>query len=201
MRPQLKFLLLLIAFVLSPIWASAYETVKNPQPVDDPQKLEVIEFFNYGCPHCADLFPLINAWEKTLKEDVVLRRVPVSFGRAAWGNTAKLFYTLEAMNERERLESKVFNAIHKERVNLFVPKLMNDWIIQQNVDVNQFNATFNSFGVMNSLKRAEKLTQDYALEGVPALVVNGKYLVSGADKSVLQEVDALLQKERELKGK
>lgn len=189
-----KIGLILLFFVAMPLAAQNYTLLNTPQTLDNPNKQEVIEFFSFGCPHCAALSSSLNQWEKTLKDDVVLKRVPVSFGRAAWRNVAKMFYALEAINERVRLEGKIFNAIHNERVNLFVPKTMNEWLMKEGVDMTKFNAAFQSFGVNNALKRAEKMTNDYAIDGVPALVVNGKYLFSGATEQTLQEVNQLLEK-------
>ncbi len=189
-----KIGLILLFFVAMPLAAQNYTLLNTPQTLDNPNKQEVIEFFSFGCPHCAALSSSLNQWEKTLTDDVVLKRVPVSFGRAAWRNVAKMFYALEAINERVRLEGKIFNAIHNERVNLFVPKTMNEWLMKEGVDMTKFNAAFQSFGVNNALKRAEKMTNDYAIDGVPALVVNGKYLFSGATEQTLQEVNQLLEK-------
>ena len=187
----------LILFLVAPFAvAQSYTTLKTPQPTDNPQKIEVIEFFSLGCPHCAQLSGDLAKWEKTLKDDVVLRRIPVSFGRAAWGNVAKLFYTLEIMGEWQRLEAKLFAAIHVERVNLFTPNTMRDWLGKQGVDLEKFDATFKSFGVANAVKRGDKIAGDYAVNGVPAIVVNGKYFFDGAGANSLKEMDALIEKER-----
>lgn len=187
------FLLLVAPFAFA---AEAYTTLKNPQPVDDPSKIEVIEFFSFGCAHCAAFSASLAKWEKTLPSDVVLRRIPVTFGRAAWTNVAKLYFTLESMGEYKRLESKIFAAIHVNRVNLFVPNTMRDFLAKEGVDVEKFEATFKSFGVNSAIKRSDKMVNDYAIGGVPAMVVNGKYLFEGVGDDTLKEINALIAKER-----
>lgn len=187
-----------LLFLLAPfaLAADAYTTLKNPQPVDDPAKIEVIEFFSLGCPHCAGFSGSLEKWEKNIPADVSLRRIPVTFGRAAWTNVAKLFYALDSMGEYKRLEAKLFAAIHVNRVNLFVPNTMRDFLIKEGVDIEKFDSAFKSFGVNNAIKRSDKMTDDYGINGVPAIVVNGKYLFEGVDDNTLKEVDALIAKER-----
>ena len=106
-----------------------YTPITPAQPTDDAAKIEVLEFFSYGCPHCSDFHPLISAWAAKQPGDVVFKRVPVSFGRAAWANAAKLYYTLEATGDLAKLDGDVFKAIHSERVNLFDEKT----ILERNI--------------------------------------------------------------------
>lgn len=196
-RLLLSFIFLLFSpFVFA---ADSYTVLKNPQPVDDPAKIEVIEFFSLGCPHCAAFSSSLRKWESTLQKDVVLRRIPVTFGRAAWTNVAKLYWTLDSMGEYARLESKLFAAIHVNRVNLFVPNTMRDWLGKEGVDLEKFDATFKSFGINSAIKRADKIANDYAINGVPAMVINGKYLFEGTGSEILKEIDALIEKERQTK--
>ena len=89
-----------------------YTPISPAQPTEDASKIEVLEFFSYGCPHCADFNPLLHAWAAKLPGDVVIKKVPITFGRAAWANIAKLYYTLEITGDLQRLESDVFKAIH-----------------------------------------------------------------------------------------
>lgn len=155
-----------------------FQPVSPVQPTDDPAKIEVLEFFSYGCPHCADFNPLLMAWLAKQQGDVVLRKVPVSFGRAAWGNAAKLFHALDATGDLKRLENDVFKAIHGERTNLFDERTITDWVAARGVDRKKFTETFASFGVQSKVRRGDQLAQAYKIGGVPALAVDGRFLVT-----------------------
>lgn len=174
----------------------------NPaQPTDDPGKIEVVEFFSYGCPHCADFNPLLNQWAAKLPADVVLRKVPVTFGRAAWSNIGKLYYALELTGDLKRLESDVFKAIHKERTNLFDEKSILSWVAARGVDRQKFADAFGSFGVQSKLRRGDQLAAAYKIEGVPALGVDGKFLIGslGFDQQ-LAVADKLIARARSEKA-
>ena len=168
--------------VSAPLFAQTAGREFNPinpiQPTDDPSKIEVVEFFSYGCPHCADFNPLLNLWAAKLPADVVLKKVPVSFGRAAWANAAKLYYALEVTGDLKRLEGDVFKAIHQERTNLFDEKTINSWVAARGVDGKKFSEAFGSFGVMSKLRRGDQMAQGYKIEGVPAMAVDGKFLIA-----------------------
>jgi len=154
-----------------------FTSVSPAQPTEDPAKIEVLEFFSYGCPHCGDFNPLLTAWAAKLPADVVVKKVPITFGRAAWANISKLYYTLEITGDLQRLEGDVFRAIHGERVNLFDEKTLTEWVVKKGVDAKKFGETFNSFGVMSKVKRADQMAQAYKIQGVPALAVDGKFLI------------------------
>jgi len=174
-----------------------YAQIVPVQSTDDPAKIEVIEFFSYGCPHCADFNPLLTSWAAKQQGDVVLKKVPITFGRAAWANIAKLYYTLEITGDLHRLESDVFKAIHVERQNLFEENALTEWAVKKGVDAKKFTETFNSFGIMSKVKRGDQLAQAYKIQGVPALAVEGKYLVGGRDfNDTLAITDSLITKAR-----
>lgn len=154
-----------------------YLPVDPPQPTDSAGKIEVLEFFSYGCPHCADLHPRLKAWAKQLPADVALRRVPVSFGRAAWANLAKLYYALEITGDLPRLDDAVFAALHKERANLFVEKSIVEWVAARGVDRKRFTDAFASFGVAGQIARSDDLVKRYRIDAVPRLTVDGRYNV------------------------
>ena len=174
----------------------------NPiQPTDDPSKVEVVEFFSYGCPHCADFNPLLNLWAAKLPADVVLKKVPVSFGRAAWANAAKLYYALEVTGDLKRLEGDVFKAIHQERTNLFDEKTINSWVAARGVDGKKFSEAFGSFGVMSKLRRGDQMAQAFKIEGVPALAVDGKFLIAAMGfEQQLATADKLIARARSEKS-
>lgn len=178
-----------------------YTPIMPAQPTEDAGKIEVIEFFSYGCPHCAEFNPLLTGWVAKQQGDVVIRKVPITFGRAAWANIAKLYYTLEVTGDLHRLESEVFKAIHVERQNLFEEKALAEWAVKKGVDAKKFAETFNSFGVMSKVKRGDQMAQAYKITGVPALAVEGKYLVGGRDfNDTLAITDSLITKVRSEKS-
>jgi len=174
-----------------------YTPIVPAQPTEDPAKVEVIEFFSYGCPHCSDFHPPIVAWAAKLPSDVFVRKVPITFGRAAWANAARLYYALEATGDLARLDGEVFKAIHGERVNLFEENAIKEWVARKGVDPKKFADAFTSFGVMSKVKRGDQLAQAYKISGVPALAVDGKYLVGGKDfGEALAITDKLIAKAR-----
>ena len=110
-----------------------YARLKNPQPVETGKKIEVIEFFSYGCPHCSDLEPILHAWVEKLPSDVQFRRVPVVF-QQRWEVLAKIYYTLDAMGAEMRLSPEVFKAIHANGQALYQDKIFFDWAASQGLD-------------------------------------------------------------------
>lgn len=178
-----------------------YTPVVPTQPTEEAGKIEVLEFFSYGCPHCYEFNPLLAAWAAKLPADVVLKKVPVTFGRAAWANISRLFYALEVTGDAHRLENDVFKAIHADRQNLFEEKGLAEWIAKKGIDQKKFADAFNSFGVMSKVKRADQMAQAYRISGVPALAVDGKYLVGGKDfGDTLAIADKLIAKARSEKS-
>lgn len=174
-----------------------YTAIEPAQPTDSPAKVEVVEFFSYGCPHCNDFNGLVSAWAAKLPADVTFKRVPVSFGRPAWANVGRLYYALEVTGDLARLDGEVFKAIHTDRVNMFDERTMKEWIAKKGVDPRKFDEAFASFGVMSKMKRAEAMTQSYKIQGVPAIAVEGKYLVGGRDfNDTLAITDKLIAKAR-----
>ncbi len=151
--------------------------ISPPQPGETAGKIEVLEFFSYGCPHCRELHPLVSDWATRLPEDVALQRVPVSFGRAAWANLARLYFALETTGDLARLDQAVFDALHAQRVKLYTEPAIRAWVESQGVDGAAFAATFDSFAVQTRLTRSDRLVQRYRVEGVPMLSVAGRYAV------------------------
>lgn len=151
--------------------------VINPAlPSDTPDKIEVLEFFAYTCPHCAAMEGLIEDWEKKAPSDVVLKRVPIAFN-AGMKPLQQLYFALVAL-DRTDLHPKVFAAIHNEKRRLFDKKSMTEWMVGQGVDKAKFEAAFDSFSVSSQVQRANQLAEAYRVEGTPALAVGGKYLTS-----------------------
>ncbi len=158
-----------------------YVPIVPAQTSDHPAKIEVIEFFSYGCPHCSDFHPVLGKWSATLPGDVVLVRVPITFGRPQWASLAKLYYALEATGDLARLDGAVFDALHRKGIKLYDDRSVADWVTAQGVDGKKFTDAYNSFGVVSKVKRADQMAQAYKIQGVPALAVDGKYLVLGKE--------------------
>lgn len=177
-----------------------WRAVSPPQPSDAPGKIEVLEFFSYGCPHCRDFHPIIEEWSKSLPDDVALRAVPVTFGRGPWKNLARLHFTLDYMGELARLNRPLFDALHVERKRLFTDEAILDWVADQGVDREAFATAFDSFGVHTRLARAEQLAAAYQINAVPTLAVGGRYVVVGAAAQTYDDLlaiaDGLIAKAR-----
>jgi protein dithiol oxidoreductase (disulfide-forming) len=197
-------------FALSPALAAApqegkhYSRLQMPQPTEQPGKVEVIEFFWYGCPHCFDFEPLLKSWTKKLPSDVHFKKVPAIF-RAEWAGGARIYYTLEALNLLDKHHDAVFNAMIKQRINLNDEKTLFDWVAKQGIDRQQFADMYKSFAVDGKVRRAAEMTQEYGFGGVPVVIVGGKYMPSpnlGTFGNMLEVVDGLIAKNRgEIKKK
>jgi thiol:disulfide interchange protein DsbA len=161
-----------------PVAGSDYTVIDPAQATDDPGRIEVIEFFSYACPHCNDLNPLIHQWAGKLPRDVVFKRVPVSFN-PFYGLMAKLFYTLDTTGDQARLDAVLFNAIHVKGLQLVSEKSITDWVVSQGVDARRFSEAWNSFSVDSKVKRANQMANGHHIKGVPAIAVDGRYLVGG----------------------
>lgn len=180
-----------------------YARLKNPQPVATGSKVEVLEFFWYRCPHCFQLEPGLNTWLKTLPRDAQVRRVPAVF-RDDWMPGAKLYYTLEQMKLLDRLHHKVFDAYHVENINLNDPAVLGGWIAKQGVDRKKFEGIFNSFSTQSKATQGAQLATAYALSGVPAFIIDGKYTTSmsmaGSQARLFEVLDQLIVKARAERG-
>ncbi|WP_374349662.1 thiol:disulfide interchange protein DsbA/DsbL [Chitinimonas sp.] len=185
-----------------PVAGTDYQVLKTPQPIATPGKGEVIEFFWYGCPHCFHYEPFVEAWAKTLPKDVVFRREHALFaGRSDMEGHGRLFVALKSLGKVEALTPKVFDAIHKDKIELRDQDKLFDWISKQGVDRKQFEGAYGAFSMQAELKRQEQNVATYQLTGVPAFVVNGKYVVSakGGDENGQQlfaTINALLTKDK-----
>ncbi|MDR1367601.1 MAG: thiol:disulfide interchange protein DsbA/DsbL [Candidatus Accumulibacter sp.] len=154
-----------------------YRVIAPPVSTDTPEKIEVIEFFSYACPHCSELNPLVTSWASRLPSGVVLKRVPVSFNNPFYTIMARFYYALEAIGEEGRLNAAIFDAIHNKNLRLVDEKSITEWVASKNVDPKKFSDAFNAFGVDSRVKRAEQLRRDAKINGVPAFVVDGRYQV------------------------
>ncbi len=171
-----------------------YAAIDPPLTTDNPGKIEVIEFFSYACPHCSDLHPHLGRWAAKLPADVVLHRVPVGFNQPYYQLMARFYYALETLGELQKLDGAVFKAIHEKGLKLVDEKSLTEWVAAQGVDAKKFQDAFNAFGVVSKAKRADQLAQAARITGVPALVVDGRYLVTGKEIKTLPDLLALTDK-------
>ena len=151
----------------------------NPVPVETGKKIEVIEFFSYGCPHCAEYEPFLMDWVKAQPADVAFRRVPVMF-QPRWVELAKIYYTLEAMGEEAKMSPEIFTAIHGKGLALWEPAKFYDWAASKGLDRKKVEDIYNSFSMSGRINRAKQLAQAYNIQEVPMMVIDGKYLTSPA---------------------
>jgi thiol:disulfide interchange protein DsbA len=203
-KALLPFLMLLASTFAANASAADYALVSPPQPTEGNGKIEVIEFFWYGCPHCYHLEPLVNAWLKTKPDDVVFKRVP-AYPSESWGELARVFYTVQALGLLPQLHEKIFDAIHKDHVNLNNKKIREQWFAQHGVDPAKYEQVSKSFTVATDLQRAKQMTINYKVDSVPRVVVNGKYYteggLAGSPERIFAVVDELIAKARAESGK
>ena len=203
------FTLALTATLMSSTMAQAqftegthYQRMKKPQTVESGAKIEVIEFFSYGCPHCRDLEEFLGPWIKKVPADVSFKRVPALF-QTPWINLAKVYYTLEGLG-REDLSAKVFLAVHTSGVKLNDEKVFFEWAGDNGLDVKKTQEMWGSFAISSKMNRAKTLAMNYELDGVPTLFVDGKFKLqpttegqgSLAHKNAPAALDFLIAKAR-----
>ncbi len=197
-------LFLLALFTLSPLHAEEfsegieYDVLKSPVKTSNPDKVVVTEVFWYGCPHCFRLEPYMLQWKKTMPEGVELEIVPSVLNRT-WQNHARAYYALQMMGVDEQMHAKIFNAIHLRNQRLDTAQSMADFVAKQGLDEKKFLEFFQSFPVDSKLRKNKQIERKYGHRGVPAIIVNGKYLTSasraGSNAQMLKVVDYLVQQE------
>ncbi|MCX2899102.1 thiol:disulfide interchange protein DsbA/DsbL [Pseudomonas mandelii] len=179
--------------------AAPYVELTSAVPVAVPGKIEVVELFWYGCPHCYSFEPVINPWVEKLPSDVNFVRIPAMFG-GPWDAHGQMFLTLEAMGVEHKVHAAVFEAIQKQHKKLLTPEEMAESLATQGVDKDKFLATFNSFAIKGRVVQAKELAKKYEITGVPTMIVNGKYRFdigsAGGAEQALQLADKLVDQER-----
>ena len=175
-----------------------YQLITPAVKTGNADKVVVTELFWYGCPHCFRLEPYIERWSANLPDSVVFEQVP-SIINPGWADHARTFYSLEIMGKQKELHSKIFDAIHIERQRLNGLDSISTFVAEQGVDNKKFRQTFNSFAVDSLLRKNLKIEKKYGHNGVPALVVNGKYLTSGSmagsNERLIQVINFLVRRE------
>ncbi len=195
-----KFLSLVAAALLAvPLGAGAQQVIeiKPPVQVEGTSKIEVLEFFWYGCIHCYTLEPALESWIKTLPKDVEFRRVPAVFNER-WGLDASIYYAMEALGLVDKLHRPLFDAIHKNRLRTDNQQEFSEWLTRQGVDAQKFVETVQSFGVRSKTRRAVQLTVAYKIDGTPAMAVHGRYTIP-AQANLFQVVESAVERVRKEK--
>jgi len=165
---------------------SDYLTLDKPALTEAPAgQVEVVEFFWYSCSHCNGFEPMFDAWAKKQPKDVLVRRVPIAF-RPDFEPQQRLYYVLESMGKVDEMHKKVFNAIHIEKQQLTTADQITAWADKQGIPKAKFLELYNSFSVSTKARKATQLQDAYALDGVPALSINGRYFTSGTQAKTLE---------------
>jgi thiol:disulfide interchange protein DsbA len=185
--------------------AAELQAGRDFKPISPPlaspkDKIEVIEFFSYGCNHCNDFHPLISQWAAKLPKDVSFRRVPVSFNRPEWARLSRIYFALEATGDLAKLDAAVFIAIHEQRVTFKTDEAVVSWAAGKGADGKKFGDALASFSMQSKVQRADQEATAARISGVPSLVVDGKFLLNNEAASnydeLLKLVDTVIAKAR-----
>lgn len=183
-----------------PVEGKDYLRLSPPLPAPPGGKIEVIEFFWYGCPHCHSFEPILDAWAKKLQPDVSFRRVPVAFREEPFVAHQRIYFALDEMKLTEAMHRRVFAAIHVDHLRLDKPADIAAFMAKNGVDGAKFLEAYNSFSVQTKARQAAQLAQAYKLDGVPAIGIQGKYFTSatlaGSHERALAVADFLIQQVR-----
>jgi thiol:disulfide interchange protein DsbA len=183
-----------------PVEGKDYVRLNTPLPPGPAGKIEVIEFFWYGCPHCNAFEPTLEAWARKLPADVSFRRVPVAFRDEPYVAHQRIYFALEEMGLVETMHRKVFAAIHVDHLRLDKPDDIAAFMTRNGVDGAKFLQHYNGFSVQTKARQASQLAQAYKIDGVPAIGIQGRYFTSaslaGAHEPALAVTDFLIQQVR-----
>lgn len=194
-RGLAQLLCVLTTVLIASAPRAALEEGKNftilvpPQPTSQRNKIEVVEFFSYGCPHCAHFYPLLSAWVAKLPPDVVFRRVPVGFNRDFWVNLQRAFYALEATGDLARLDGPLFHALHEERRPLVDASSLAEWVGNNGGNADKFTEAYASLAVNKQSFQADQMAQEFRIEGIPSLAIDGRYVTHA--EATTDEVEAM----------
>lgn len=196
----MALLLPLIALAMPLVYVEGvhYKPTTKRLATSDKNMVEVVELFSYSCPHCFRFEPQVMEWKKTLPDNVKFVQVPAIF-RDSWLQLAKVYYAAEKMGDLEKLQPLIFNAIHVDKRRLQTEDQLLDFVAEQGIDRDTFAKEMKSMSVTRKVKEALLISQTSGITGVPAMIVNGKYIVdgpmAGSMEDVLKIVDFLIQQE------
>lgn len=180
-----------------------FEKIGPAQPTQDQTKVEVIEFFWYGCPHCYSFEPILDEWLKNLPENVDFIRQPAIFS-ASWEAGARAFFIAEALGITDQVHAAIFDTLQKERKPLDTEDQMKQFFMAHGVSEEDFNQNYNSFFVQTRMGQAESMPARYGVTGVPAIIINGKYRTNGtlakSHAGIIAVMNALIEQEAKKLG-
>lgn len=175
-----------------------YEIISPAQPTQNPDKIEVIEFFWYGCPHCYSFEPLLDNWSKNLPKNVEFIRQPAAFNEL-WSKHAKAYYTAEALGIVDKVHADLFDAIQNKKESLDTEEALSKFFIAHGVNETQFKEAYNSFVVDSKMRQAPLMAARYGITGVPAIIINGKYktngTLAGSHEKMIEVMNQLIKQE------
>ena len=177
-----------------------YVRLSQPVPAGPAGKIEVIEFFWYGCPHCNAFEATLEPWIRQLPADIAFHRVPVAFSNEPFVAHQRIFYALDSLGLVAQMHRKVFYAIHNDRMRLDKPAEISAFMAKNGVDAAKFIEAFDSFAVQAKARQAAQQSAAYKIDGVPAIGIQGRYYTSGAragtNEKALAVADFLIQRVR-----
>jgi protein dithiol oxidoreductase (disulfide-forming) len=192
-------LFLSIQAIAEPVAGKDYKVIDPPQPTHSGNKIEVLEFFFYGCSHCFDLHPHMTSWEKKMPKDVELVYVPTIFN-ANWEPMAYTYYALEVLGKNHELHHDLYEAWNVKNVDLGDLNKISNYLAQFGVDKKKFADAYQSFGVQSKVTRSKQMSQTFNIRGTPTLIVDGRYLITGlqpaAAVKVMSELIEKVRKDR-----
>lgn len=196
---QASLFILLFAFsALLRAESVGYETISPAQATHDPAKVEVIEFFWYGCPHCYDFEPLLNKWKEKLPKNVEFIRQPAAFNDT-WTKHAKAYYTAEALGIVEKIHADFFDAVQNKKEELETEDQLAKFFVAHGVKEADFHEAYNSFPVDAKLRQSSAMAARYGITGVPAIIINGKYKtngkLAGSHEKMIEVMNKLIEQE------
>ncbi len=175
-----------------------YEIISPAQPTQHPDKIEVIEFFWYGCPHCYSFEPLLDNWSKNLPKNVEFIRQPAAFNEL-WSKHAKAYYTAEALGIVDKVHADLFDAIQNKKESLDTEEALSKFFIAHGANETQFKEAYNSFVVDSKMRQAPLMAARYGITGVPAIIINGKYktngTLAGSHEKMIEVMNQLIKQE------
>jgi thiol:disulfide interchange protein DsbA len=175
-----------------------YETLTPAQPTRNAEKIEIIEFFWYGCPHCYSFEPLLEQWVKKLPKNVEFIRQPAVFSDL-WGKHAKAYFTAEALGVVDKIHADFFDALQNKKQNLETEDQLAKFFVAHGVNETEFHNAYNSFLVDAKTRQASTMAGRYGVTGVPAMIINGKYRtngpLAGSHEKMIEVMNQLIQKE------
>ncbi|RIZ67755.1 MAG: thiol:disulfide interchange protein DsbA/DsbL [Methylococcales bacterium] len=170
-----------------------YEIISPAQPTQHPDKIEVIEFFWYGCPHCYAFEPLIEKWAKSLPKNVEFIRQPAAFNET-WSKHAKAYFTAEALGVVDKVHADFFDAIQNKKQDLDTEASLAKFFVEHGVNETQFHEAYSSFIVDTKMRQAPQMGAKYGITGVPAIIINGKYKTNGTLAGSHENMIAVINK-------